>query len=221
MAPTEVMIVDDHSIMREGLKAVISKQPDFRIVGEAADGRQAVHKAAELRPDVILMDINMPYGGLAATVDIMQRFPETKILMLTVSDKEDDLINAVKAGARGYLLKGMMGDQLVAALKSVAEGGAIFTPAMAAKLVEDFRTMDHKSTAETKLTEREMEVLSLVARGASNKEIATQLDVSEPTVKAHLRNIIGKLHLKNRSQAAVYASQHRLLTPDKPPGKRL
>lgn len=205
------MVVDDHSILREGLKAVISKQPDFRVVGEAGDGREAVQKVNELHPDVILMDINMPYGGLPATVEIMQRYPEIRILMLTISDKEEDLVNAVKAGARGYLLKGMTSNELVAAIRTVAEGGAIFTPLMAAKLVDDFRTLDHKNSNDTELTERELEVLSLVARGASNKEIAQQLDVSEPTIKAHLRNILGKLHLKNRSQAAVYATQRKMI----------
>lgn len=207
----KVMIVDDHSILREGLKAVLSKQPDFVVVGEAEDGRQAVQIADDLHPDVILMDINMPHGGLPATVEIMQRSPETKIVMLTISDKENDLINAVKAGARGYLLKGMTSGELIAAVKTVADGGAIFTPLMAAKLVEDFRVLDSKRAEDTKLTERELEVLSMVAGGASNKEISLKLEVSEPTIKAHLRNILGKLHLKNRSQAAVYATKRRWL----------
>jgi two-component system NarL family response regulator len=211
------MIVDDHVILREGLKVVLSRESDFRIVGEAADGSEAVKKAMKLHPDVILMDIRMPYSGLQATMDITQALPETKILMLTVSETEADLVEAVKAGARGYMLKGMGAEELVAAVRTVAAGGAIFTPSIAAKFLDEFKADLNKNEDDTSLTSREMGVLALVANGASNKEIATQLDVSEPTVKAHLRNILSKLHMKNRSQAAVYASQRKWLSgsPDK------
>jgi len=207
-----IMIVDDHSILREGLKVVLSKQSDFRIVGEAADGTEAVKKAMVLHPDVIIMDIRMPYSGLQATMDIMQALPETKILILTISETEADLIESVKAGARGYLLKGMDADALVSAVRTVAVGGAIFTPSIAAKLLDDFKANLNKNDNDISLTSRETDVLALVANGASNKEIAAQLKVSEPTIKAHLRNILGKLHMKNRSQAAVYASQRRWLS---------
>ena len=174
-----ILIVDDHSIMREGLKAVLARQPDFNIIGEASDGSEAVKKAMKLHPDVVTMDVRMPYSGLQATMDIMQALPETKILILTVSETEADLVESVKAGARGYLLKGMDAN---------------------------------KNTDDVNLTSREADVLALVANGASNKEIAMKLNISEPTVKAHLRNVLSKLHMKNRSQAAVYASQRRWLS---------
>jgi DNA-binding NarL/FixJ family response regulator len=211
------MIVDDHAILREGLKVVLSRESDFRIIGEAADGSEAVKKAMKLHPDVIVMDIRMPYSGLQATMDITQALPETKILMLTVSETEADLVESVKAGARGYMLKGMGAEELVAAVRTVAAGGAIFTPSIAAKFLDEFKADLNKDTDNASLTSREMEVLALVANGASNKEIAQKLDVSEPTIKAHLRNILSKLHMKNRSQAAVYASQRKWLTgsPDK------
>jgi DNA-binding NarL/FixJ family response regulator len=208
----KLMIVDDHIILREGLKVVLSREPDFKVVGEASDGGEGVQKALELKPDVVLMDIRMPYSGLQATMDITQALPDTKILIITVSDTEADLVEAVKAGARGYLLKGMDAKELVTAVRTVAGGGAIFTPSIAAKLLDDFKADLNKNADDVNLTEREMDVLMLVAKGASNKEIAKKLDVSEPTVKAHLRNILSKLHMKNRSQAAVYASQRRWLS---------
>jgi two-component system NarL family response regulator len=211
------MIVDDHAILREGLKVVLSRESDFRIIGEAADGSEAVKKAMKLHPDVIVMDIRMPYSGLQATMDITQALPDTKILMLTVSETEADLVESVKAGARGYMLKGMGAEELVAAVRTVASGGAIFTPSIAAKFLDEFKADLNKDKDDASLTSREMEVLVLVANGASNKEIAKKLDVSEPTIKAHLRNILSKLHMKNRSQAAVYASQRNWLggSPDK------
>jgi two-component system NarL family response regulator len=198
--------------MREGLKAVLTKQSDFKIVGEASDGKEAVKVAMKLHPDVIIMDIRMPYSGLQATMDISQALPETKILILTVSDTEADLVESVKAGARGYLLKGMDAEELVTAVRTVASGGAIFTPSIAAKLLDDFKADLNKSADDVNLTNREADVLALVADGASNKEIAAKLNISEPTVKAHLRNVLSKLHMKNRSQAAVYASQRRWLS---------
>jgi DNA-binding NarL/FixJ family response regulator len=212
-----ILIVDDHPVMREGLKAVLAGQPDFTIVGEASDGNEAVKKAIKLHPDVITMDIMMPYSGLRATMDIMKELPETQILVLTVSETEADLIESIKAGARGYLLKGMDADELVAAVRTVAGGGAIFTPSIASKLLDDFKADLNKNGNDVNLTSRETDVLALVAKGASNKEIATNLKISEPTVKAHLRNVLSKLHMKNRSQAAVYASQRRWFSgqPDK------
>jgi DNA-binding NarL/FixJ family response regulator len=207
----KIMIVDDHSIMREGLKAVLVRQEDFKVIGEASDGSEAVKIAMKLRPDVIIMDVRMPYSGLQATMDITQALPETKILILTVSETEADLVESVKAGARGYLLKGMDAEDLVAAVRTVAAGGAIFTPSIAATLLDDFKADLNKNTDDVNLTIREADVLALVANGASNKEIASKLNISEPTVKAHLRNVLSKLHMKNRSQAAVYASQRRWL----------
>jgi DNA-binding NarL/FixJ family response regulator len=203
----KVFIFDDHAVFREGLKSILLRNNYIQVVGESDDGSQAVAKISNLQPDVILMDVNMPYSGLQATIDILATLPEMKILILTVSENEEDLHKAVKAGARGYLLKGMSIDELTAAVNSVASGAAVFTPRMAEKLLADFREDTAKKDDDVSLTERELDILKLVADGASNKEIAVKLELSEPTVKAHLRNILGKLHLKNRSQAAVYATQ--------------
>jgi DNA-binding NarL/FixJ family response regulator len=181
-----ILIVDDHPVMREGLKAVFERQADFKILGEASDGDEAVKKAMKLNPDVITMDVRMPYSGLKATTDIMKQLPQAQILILTVSDNEADVIESVKAGARGYLLKGMDAEILVSAIRTVAAGGAIFTPSVAARLIDEFKSDLNKNTNDINLTARETDVLALVAKGASNKEIAITLNISEPTVKAYL-----------------------------------
>lgn len=211
----KIIIVDDHAIFREGLKSILARDAELSVVGEADNGDKALAQVLKLQPDVVLMDINMPYGGLQALVDILQKVPEMKILMLSISEKEEDLHEAVKAGARGYIIKGVSVEELVNSIKLVAAGSVIFTPIMAGKLLDDFAAPQKKSRNNVMLTERELEVLKLVAEGGTNKEIAARLFVSEPTVKTHLRNILSKLHLKNRSQAAVYASQKEWL--DNPP----
>jgi two-component system, NarL family, nitrate/nitrite response regulator NarL len=203
----KVFIFDDHAVFREGIKSILLRNNEIQVVGESSDGSGAVARITNVQPDVILMDVNMPYSGLQATLDILAAMPEMKILILTVSENEADLHKAVKAGARGYLLKGMSIEELVAAVNSMATGAAVFTPAMAEKLLADFRDDSAKNKDDVNLTDRELEVLKLVAGGASNKEIAARLELSEPTIKSHLRSVLGKLHLKNRSQAAVYASQ--------------
>ena len=208
----KVFIVDDHAVFREGLKTVLLRDSEIEIVGEAGDGSEAVSRVPQLQPDVVLMDIHMPYNGLRSTVEILQTVPDAKILMLTVSENEEDLHEAIKAGARGYLLKGMGIDELISAVRSVAAGAAVFTPGMAEKLLADFGSDTKKEADENvSLTDREIEILRMGADGASNKEIAYRLNLSEPTIKNHLRNILGKLHLKNRSQAAVYASRKKWL----------
>ena len=206
-----VFIFDDHAVFREGLKSILLRSKDMQVVGESDDGSGAVAKITGAQPDVILMDVNMPYSGLQATLDILAAVPEMKILILTVSENEEDLHKAVRAGARGYLLKGMSIDELTAAVNSVASGAAVFTPRMAEKLLADFSSDTPVQNDDVSLTDRELDVLRLVAGGASNKEIAARLELSEPTVKSHLRSVLGKLHLKNRSQAAVYASQKKWL----------
>jgi len=203
----KVFIFDDHSVFREGLKSILLRSNDIQVVGESDNGSDAVARITEVQPDVILMDVNMPYSGLQATIDILAKMPDMKILILTVSENEDDLHRAVRAGARGYLLKGMSINELVAAVNSVASGAAVFTPRMAEKLLADFRNDMPKQNDEVSLTDRELDILKLVAGGASNKEIAARLELSEPTIKSHLRNVLSKLHLKNRSQAAVFASK--------------
>ena len=204
------MIVDDNEIMREGLKVAIARTKQFEIIGEATDGREAVDKAVRLQPDVVLMDIRMPYSGLRATQDILKELPETKILMLTVSEEETDLIDSIKSGARGYVLKGIDSGDLMLAIRTIADGGVIFTSALASQLLDDMKSNLEKPREEYGLTRRESEVLELISQGLSNKEIASELSIGESTVKAHLHNILTKLHLKNRSQAAVFNSRRNL-----------
>jgi DNA-binding NarL/FixJ family response regulator len=205
-----LMIVDDNEIMREGLKVAITKSRQYDLVGEASDGRQAVEKAARFRPEIILMDIRMPYSGLQATKDILQQLPDTKILMLTVSEEETDLIDSIKSGARGYLLKGIDSGDLLLAIKTIADGGVIFTSSLAHQLLDEMKSNLEKPREQYGLTRREMEVLEQISAGLSNKEIALKLSIGESTVKAHLHNILTKLHLKNRSQAAVFSSKRNL-----------
>jgi len=205
-----LMIVDDNEIMREGLKVAITKSHLYDLVGEASDGRQAVEKAARFRPEIILMDIRMPYSGLQATKDILQQLPDTKILMLTVSEEETDLIDSIKSGARGYILKGIDSGDLLLAIKTIADGGVIFTSSLAHQLLDEMKSNLEKPREQYGLTRREMEVLEQISVGLSNKEIALKLSIGESTVKAHLHNILTKLHLKNRSQAAVFSSKRNL-----------
>ena len=202
----KIFIVDDHAVFREGLKAVLLRDKEMQVVGEADDGGGVVPEVIKSMPDVILMDIHMPYSGLQTTIDILQKIPHMKILILTVSESEYDLYKAVKAGASGYLLKGMGIQELITAVRSVAAGDAVFTPMIAKEMLEDFRDNRKNKNDDENLTERELEILQLVAIGALNKEIAVKLQISEPTVKNHMGNILRKLHLKNRSQAAVYAA---------------
>lgn len=209
MDAVRVLLVDDHTLFRRGVAAVLASQEKLVVVGEAADGFEGIQKARETRPDVVVMDLIMPKcGGLEATAALQTEVPEANILILTVSDKESDLFAAIKAGARGYLLKNSEPDELLRAIFLIAKGGVIVSPAMATKLLGEFTVAaaeEPPPEATDKLSKREEEVLQLVARGATNKEIASTLFISENTVKTHLGNIMTKLHLANRSQAAVYA----------------
>jgi DNA-binding NarL/FixJ family response regulator len=201
-----LFIVDDHAVFREGLKTVLLRDQEIQLAGEADDGRGVVDEVLKAMPDVILMDINMPYSGLQATIDILKKMPDMKILILTVSESEYDLYKAIKSGARGYLLKGMSIKELITAVRSVAAGEAVFTPAMAREMLDDFQDSIKSENDEERISERELQILQLVATGAMNKEIAFQLEISEATVKNHMSHILRKLHLKNRSQVAVYVS---------------
>lgn len=217
MEPIKVLIVDDHTLFRRGINAVLANQGNLKVVGEAADGLEALEKAEQFSPDVILMDLNMPRcTGLEATQALQTKMPHINILVLTVSDNEADLFSAIKFGARGYILKNTEPEDLIHAIVNIANGGVIVSPIMAAKLLTEFK--DHSqenrqklaAEEEADLSPREDEVLRLVAQGATNREIADSLFISENTVKTHLRNIMDKLHLANRSQAAAYAVQKGL-----------
>jgi DNA-binding NarL/FixJ family response regulator len=215
--PIRVVIADDHELFRRGLKMVLEAEDDIDVVAETDDGAVTVTKVGELAPDVVLMDVRMPrMNGIAATREIREAFPATRILMLTVSDDEDDLFDAVKAGANGYLLKEISIEEVADAIRAVVAGQSLISPAMAAKLLTEFtslakRAEEKQNLPAPKLTERELEVLKLVAQGMSNREIANELFISENTVKNHVRNILEKLHLHNRMEAVIYAVRERLL----------
>src|ERR671924_1060535 len=206
-----VLIVDDHALFRKGLQLVLDKEPDIDVVGEAADGNEAVDRAQELMPDVVLMDVRMPRrSGIEATTQIKDLIPHAKILMLTISDEEADLYDAIKAGASGYLLKEIPIEEVADAIRSVWAGQSRISPSMASKLLTEFAAISKEADERPqmpapKLTDREMEVLRLVAQGLNNRDIAKQLFISENTVKNHIRNILEKLHLHSRMEAVVYA----------------
>jgi DNA-binding NarL/FixJ family response regulator len=218
-APAEklrVVIVDDHALFRRGLEMVLENEADIEVVGEATDGQQAVDKTSELMPDVVLMDVRMPRrSGIEATHRIKELMPHVKIVVLTNSDEEADLYEAIKAGASGYLLKEISSEEVADAIRSVVQGHSRISPAMASKLLSEFqamskRTDDRQPLAPPKLTERELQILRLVAKGLGNREIAQQLFISENTVKNHIRNILEKLQLHSRMEAVIYAVREKL-----------
>jgi DNA-binding NarL/FixJ family response regulator len=212
-----VLLADDHALFREGLAGIITAQPDFEVVGEAGDGLEALVKAQELVPDLILMDIGMPgCDGLEATRRIKQELPAATIVMLTVRDEEEKLFEAIKNGAQGYLLKNMRSQEILALLRGAVQGEAAITPALAGRMLEEFRRLSREvpwapDEEEAALTRRELEVLGLVAEGATDKEIAEALCISLHTVKSHMRNILAKLHVSGRSEAARYARHKGLV----------
>lgn len=208
----KVLVVDDHPVFRQGLISLLQQYPEFKTVGQANNGKEAVAIAREVQPDVVVMDIRMPGGnGIAATTALQQALPEVKVVIVTVSDKDEDLFAAIKAGARGYLLKSVSLWELIDSIRLVAQGEAIISPTMAGRLLDEFRQAD-KEQSDKGLSLREQEVLQLVAKGASNKQIADQLFISETTVKAHLRTILGKLHARNRAEAVALAADKGLLS---------
>lgn len=216
--PIRVLVVDDNVLFREGLVALLRKYADIVVAGQAATGADAVRKATLLRPDVVLMDVSMPgMGGVDAAQRIHQEVPHLPIAMLTVSEQDDDLFAAIRAGARGYLLKTLSIDQLHEAVQTLYNGGTMITPHLARRLLDEFNrlTAGKRTGGEdevAKLTAREREVLELVAMGQSNQEIADKLVVAVNTVKVHLRNTLEKLELRNRQQLAAFAVSHGLVT---------
>ncbi|CAG0970866.1 Oxygen regulatory protein NreC [Anaerolineae bacterium] len=210
-AMIKVLIADDHFLFREGLARILNDTPEMRVVATVGSGEDALVRAGEFKPDVILMDVNMPgLGGVQAARRMRELYPQIGILMLTVSENENDLFAAIRSGARGYLLKSMRAEELVYAIQHVYEGEAMIAPPMALKLLKEFSAATRQAqptSEEDNLSERERDVLQLVARGLSNKEIATQLKLSPHTVKAHRRTILDKLHLRSRSEAAAWAAR--------------
>ena len=207
-----VLIADDNTLFREGIVHLLGRCADVMVVGQAKDAAEAVRKATLLRPEVVLMDLAMPLGGgVEATKQILAEWPEVSVCMLTGSEQQADLFAAIRAGAHGYLLKTVAAEELCGSLQVLADGGAIVTPALAAHLLAEFTKLAPYlrtgPSALAKLSPREREVLEVVTRGGSNKDIAAALVIAENTVKVHLRNILDKLQLRNRQQLAAFAVQ--------------
>ena len=215
--PIRVLVVDDHALFRRGLEMVLEQEPDLDVVGEAEDGAEAVEKAAETTPDIVLMDVRMPKrGGIDACTAIKDAVPSSKIIMLTISDEEADLYDAIKAGAMGYLLKEISIEEVAGGIRAVHGGQSLISPAMASKLLNEFAALVKKQPGADRvpapvLTDRELQVLRQVARGHNNREIAADLFISENTVKNHVRNILEKLQLHSRMEAVFYAVREKLL----------
>ena len=201
-----MLIVDDHALSRKGILSILSPEPRFVVVGEAADGDEAIQKVEELRPDLVLMDIRMPeVNGLEATRRIKAKFPQVIVVILSVSDDVGDFFEAIKSGAQGYLLKDMNPDQWLDYLRSVVEGDTPVSRELASQILQEFRVPAGGAAAEVVISERELDVLRKVAEGLSNREIGEELHIAESTVKNHLRNILEKLRLRNRAQLVAYA----------------
>jgi len=222
MEKIRVLIVDDHTLFREGLKALLSRQESIEIVGEAGNGAEGVEKVIELSPDVVLMDLNMPdITGVEALRRILGIKPETKVLILTVSEDDEDLFSAVRAGAMGYLLKNVDPERLVSSVQQVARGEATVSAALTDRIFAEFRAISSerqgqaKSSPKNLLSKREKEILIHISQGESNKEIANMLNIAESTVKIHVQNILKKLNLNSRVQAAVFAIEQDMVPPKK------
>ncbi len=215
--PIRVVVVDDHALFRRGLEMVLAQEEDIDVVGEAGDGAEAVELVRELTPDIVLMDVRMPRrGGIDACTSIKDVVPSAKIVMLTISDEEADLYEAIKAGASGYLLKEISIDEVAGAIRAVHGGQSLISPSMASKLLTEFASMikrsdERQQVPAPRLTDRELQVLKLVAKGLNNRDIAKTLFISENTVKNHIRNILEKLQLHSRMEAVVYAVREKLL----------
>ena len=213
--PVRVIVVDDQELFRRGLVMLLGVEPDIEVVGEAGDGVTASELAVSTMPDIVLLDVRMPKrSGLQACMRIKEEVPSARIIMLTVSDEEGDLYEAVKNGASGYLLKDSSIEEVAQAIRVVAEGQSLISPSMAVKLIDEFKEMsrtDRDQVPTPRLTDRELEVLRLVAKGLNNREAAKELYISENTVKNHVRNILEKLQLHSRMEAVMYAVREKLL----------
>ena len=209
-----LLLVDDHTLFRDGLRELISHWDEFHLIGEAANGQEAVELCQQLQPDIVLMDVQMPVmGGVEATRCIRNQIPSTSVLMLTMSVEEKDLFEALKQGARGYVLKNISAQQLRARLHEVMRGEAPLSGAIATKILAEFKRLQNGDTggAAELLTEHEIQILHLVAEGLTNEQIGAKLFLSDQTVKKQLSEVMQKLHLNNRVQAAVYAVRQGLV----------
>ncbi|MFQ5913700.1 MAG: response regulator [Nitrospinota bacterium] len=221
MDAIRVLLVDDHALFRGGLASLLRAEKDFEVVGEAQNGQEALERAKELMPDVILMDVYMPgMGGIEATRQIKEALPYVKVVVLSASEEDQTLFEAIKSGAQGYLLKEIEPAELFEMLKGVFQGEAPISRPTASKILHELARQAQHGPEETgpqgKLSPREWEVLEFLTKGATNKEIGASLGISENTVKNHLRNILEKLHLKNRVEAAAYAFRRGLIGGSKP-----
>ena len=213
--PIRVLIADDHAIVRKGIRAVLALEPDIVIVGETSDGRQTVEQAEALRPDIVLMDLAMPVmDGLEAIRQIAARNPSVRVLVLTSFATDDKVFPAIKAGALGYLLKGSDSEDLVQAIRQVYRGESSLHPTIARKVLKELNRGSEQPPASIPLTEREVEVVRLLAQGLTNREIAGRLVVSQATVHTHVSNILSKLHLATRTQAALYTLREGIASLD-------
>ena len=210
MDSIRILVVDDHLLFRDGLRALIHSAPDCELVGEATSGREAVRLAAELQPDIILMDVKMPdMDGIQATRRIVRTSPHVGILVLTMLEDDNSVFTAMRAGARGYLWKGASHDEMLRAIRAIAGGQAIFSPAIATRLMDFFNAMHPAKVPDVfpELTGREREVLGLIAQGANNSEIASELVISAKTVSNHITNILSKLQVADRTEAIIKARE--------------
>ncbi|MCJ7551904.1 MAG: response regulator transcription factor [Anaerolineae bacterium] len=219
MSPTiRVLIVDDHTIVRKGIRALLAEIAGLEVVGEAADGQEAIAQSARLHPDVILMDLAMPrLDGIEATRQIKTRQPESRILVMTSFATDEKVLPAIKAGAQGYLLKESAPDDLVQAIQQIYSGESSLHPIIARKVLQELAHPSDRPATTDPLTEREAQVLSLVAQGLSNRSIAEELYIAAPTVRTHVSNIMSKLYLANRVQATLYALREGLASLDVDP----
>ncbi|MGE8638386.1 MAG: response regulator [Achromobacter sp.] len=215
--PIRILLVDDHTLFRSGVRLLLQRQPDFEVVAEAGDGVEGIKRAKELKPDVILLDLNLPgLSGLETLQLLTQDLPSCAVIILTVSEEADELGQALRDGARGYLVKNIDAEVLTSAVRRAAAGESVIAESMTAKLVDQFRGAASQAAQASgnaerhRLTARETQIVQCLARGASNKVIARELDVSESTVKIHVQNVLKKLNLTSRVQVAVYAVEHGL-----------
>lgn len=224
MDKIRVLMIDDHTLFRSGIKLLLQRQEDCEVIGEAGDGSSGVEKAKQLQPDVILLDLHMQgLNGLETIPKLREAIPKAQIIMLTVSEDSDDLLEALRAGARGYLLKNIETEFLVDSIRRASRGESVMSTQMAGKLADSMRQPGiglASNISPEKLTRREKQIIMRLAKGASNKEIARALEVTESTVKIHVQGILRKLNLTSRVQAAVYAVEHGLVAEQQLPSIR-